>query len=401
MVSQRSRNHGWFDRRLDIVQEPVSAKGMRQFRIAFYISLVASFFIDIVWMTHDDYTLFYVYYWDKFLQGTIPPDSAYPIGFLVFFSWIFKINYWLPKVVFLGFHVATSYQVYRLLSKRGEFGKREVLTCAYILFNPALCGVCVYRGLFDTVIEFLVLNFVLLLELKKGNPILKDAIALVMIGLITSIKFVGLVLLIPYFISERKTMLRRLVLIAGGVGIVLAGIMLAHVQITTLIQPFISQATRTMLTIFDGLREVLHLDITNPPFVAAFVGFYSPIAPIVTIIALVASDIFFYFKRVSFRTRVLLNVMIFLTFFNVSNLQFILWYLPLFSLAYNDYMPSKRALVKKMAIHQGFMVLLSFLYPFSQFLAVFFVYDIFKNEMRLNAARPAVVIASAGERVPE
>ena len=382
------------------MHEPVSAKGMRQFRIAFYISLVGSFFIDFFWLTHEDYTEFHVKYWAEFLQGTIPSDSPYPIGFFVFFSWLFQINYWLPRVVFLGFHVITSYQIYRLLSRRGEFGKREILTCAYCLFNPVLCSACVYTGLFDPVIEFLILNFVIILEMKKGNDFLKDVIALVLIGLIASIKFVGLVILIPFLISERKTMLRRFLLIAGSAGLIFAGIILTHLPITALIAPFVNQASRKMLTMFDGLRDVFHLDVYTPPFIDMFVNFYSPIALAVTVIALITSDIFFYIKKVSFRTRVLLNVMIFLTFFNVSNLQFIIWYLPLFALAYNEYMPSKRSLLKKMAFHQGFMVLLSLFYPFSQFLALFFIYDIFKSEMQAIAVRPLASPSVASAVVP-
>ncbi|MBN2153026.1 MAG: hypothetical protein JW839_16355 [Candidatus Lokiarchaeota archaeon] len=378
------------------MQEPVSAKGMRQFRFAFYTSLVASFFLCLVWLTHEDYSVAYVLYWNKFLAGEM--TFVYPIGFLVFFSWLFNVNYWLPKLVFLAFHVVTAYQIYRLLSKRGEFGKREILSCAYFLFNPFLCSVCVYTGLFDSVIGFLVLNFVLLLESKWGSALLRDLLALALIGLALSIKFLGAIIVIPYVISERKTMLRRLILVAGSVALVLGGLMVLHIPLADIIQPFLNHVQRPMYTVFDGFNRFFP-PVENPPFVAAFVAFYSPIALVVTAIALVSSDIFFYIKKVSFRTRVLLNIVIFLTFFNVSNAQFILWYMPLFSLAYNGYMPSKKELFKKMLQQTGFMVALSFFNPFSQFLALYFVYDIYKNEKRASiATRPPASQGLEGDR---
>ncbi len=384
------------------MHEPVSAKGMRQFRIAFFASLLGSIVLDLVWITHEDYTGTYVFIWNEFLAGRM--TFAYPIGFLLFFSWLIRIGYLAPKLVFLAFHVMTSYQVYRLLSNREEFGKREIISCAYFLFNPFLCATSIYGGLFDTVIGFLVLNFVLLLESEKENDflkdIIKDAIALLLIGLLISIKFVGVVIVVPYLISGKKTMLRRLLLVAGGVALVLGGLILMHVPIENLIQPFLNQASRKMLTIFDGLKPYFP-GLETPPFVAAFVDFYTRISVVVTVIAVVVADLFFFIKKMNFRTRVLLNIMVFLTFFHVFNAQFIIWYLPLFTLAYNDYMPSKRALAKKMAVHQGFMLVLSFLYPFSQFLHLYFIYDVYKNETgAASAARPLASQAGESAQVP-
>jgi hypothetical protein len=375
---------------MKILHEPVTAKGLRQFRIAFYISLVASIFLGLLWWEHEDYADYYVIYWNDFMEGHL--TFVYPIGFLVLFSWLFRINYLLPKLVFLTFHVITSYQVFRILSKREDFGKRELFSCAYYLFNPFLCVSSIYTGLFDPVIGFLVLNLVLLLESTKGNQLLKDTVALLMIGLIMSIKFVGLVIAIPYLITSGKKMfLRRAFVTAGGVLLAFAALTLMHVQISSLIQPFLAHAQRTMLTIFDAF----HVEV--PPFIAAFIDFYAPIAVFVTVIALISFDLLFFIKKFSFRMRVLLDIMVFLVFFQVSNAQFIIWYIPLFVLAHDRYSPTKKAMFNKMALHQGFMVALGFIAPFGQFLGLFFIVDIYKKEVKL-ARSPGMKIDRTEEK---
>lgn len=373
--------------------EPVTPKGARQFRIAFFISLVGSVILGLIWWEHEDYSV-YAYLWGKFLEGQV--TYVYPIGFLVFFSGLYGISYLLPKLVFLIFHVLTAYQVYRLLARREDFGKRELFSCAYFLFNPFLCVTSIYTGLFDTAIGFLVLNFVLLLESKKGNKFLKDAIALLLIGLIISIKFVGVVIVIPYLINDWRTMLRRLLLVIGGVSLIVVALTLMHVPITALIEPFLTHADRTMFTIFDAFH------IEPPLFISAFRDFYSPIAVVVTVIAVFSFDILSLIKRIRFRIRILLDIMVFLTFFQVSNGQFIIWFLPLFILAYNEYSPTKKVMFKKMTIHQVFMASLAFLSPFAQFLNLFFIYDIIKKEIRfVNNSGNGSIMADESTRISE
>jgi hypothetical protein len=361
-------------RRMKSLIEPITPQGWRRYKIAFSISLVGSIILGLLWWEHEDYSVYYPIFWNSFLEGHL--TFVYPIGFLVFFSGLFRINYLLPKLVFLIFHVITSYQIFRLLSKREDFGKRELFSCTYYLFNPFLCVSSIYTGLFDTVIGFLVLNLVLLLESKKGNQFLKDAIALLLIGLIISIKFVGLVIMIPYLITGRKTMLRRVILTVGGVLLVFGVLTLMHVQITALIQPFLTHAERTMYSIFAVFG------VEPPLFIAVFIDFYSQIAVVVTAIALVSFDLLFFIKKFGFRLRVLLDIMVFLTFFQVTNAQFIIWYIPLFVLVYNEYSPTKKEMFNKMALHQGFMVSLGFLSPFAQFLNLFFISDIYKEEIK-------------------
>ncbi len=351
--------------------EPVTPNGWHQYRIAFFISLAGSIVLGLVSLESEDYYNFTIY-WNKFLNGQI--EYTYPIGFLVFFSGLYRINFKLPKLVFLAFHVITSYQVFRLLSKREDFGKRELFSITFYLFNPVLCITSIYPGLFDTVIGFLVLNFVLLLESKKGNKFLKDAIALLLIGLIISIKFVGVVIVIPYLLQDWKTMLRRVLLVIGGLALVFGALTLMHIPISTIIQPFLTHADRTMLTIFDAFK------VDPPLFITAFRDFYSPIAIWVTIIALVSFDLLFFIKKFRFRVRVALDIIVFITFFSVSNAQYHLWYMALFVMAYNEYVPTKEAMYRKMKYHQLFLISLAFLAPFAQFLNLFFIYDIFKKE---------------------
>ncbi|NMC08663.1 MAG: DUF2029 domain-containing protein [Candidatus Lokiarchaeota archaeon] len=370
------------------MHEPVTAKGLRQFKIAFHASLLASLVLGMLWWLHEDYTVYYVEYWGKFIDGEM--TYVYPIGFLVFFSGLFRVNYFLPKLVFLSCHVMTAYQVFRVLSRRADFGKRELFSCAFFLFNPYTCVTSIYQGLFDPVIGFLVLNLVLLLEAKKGNPFLKDVVALLLIGVITSIKFVGVVVAIPFLITRgKRVFMRRVVITVGGVFLVIAALALFDIQVSTILKPFFEQSARFMFTIYDIIQD--KFGVPPPLFITAFRDFYGPIAVYVTVIALFSFDLLFFIKKFSIRLRVLLDILVFLTFFTVSNGQFVIWFMPLFILVHDEYSSTKRAMFNKMAIHQGYMGSFGFIAPFGQFLNIFFIADIYKKEIAAKASASSIV----------
>lgn len=362
----------------------------------FWIAAVGHIIMTMIFMDHLDYTD-YMHYWETFLNGHNP--GVYPLGFYVFFIWFYMIWDHLPKILFMCCFLIADYQLLRKLYNTGkEFQKisekKRFWAVMYILLSP-LFAVVNWGGLFDSVIGLIILNLVFVLENKHLNVVIRNLLAIILVAACLLIKYVGVVLIVPFLFGE--TILRRsnplddvfkrrarsnlysmsCLIVMVIVGMVFFAIYFSPDQIITLISPFVVSANRNYRTIYDIL--LLH---NEPFFLVVFARMYSALGTYIFMITLIITYILCYKKKASIDAWIILSIFDFLTFFQISHVQFILWIVFPFTIYYLKKTPDDEHLTRKYILLQAIGLLINFHIPFIQFFYLFFIIDIFRIESK-------------------
>jgi hypothetical protein len=145
-------------------------------------------------------------------------------------------------------------------------------------------------------------------------------------------------------------------------------------SIMDFILPFLRHAVRPYRTFYDLLIE------PNPPLILTIISkIYSAFGLFVFIAVLAAVYITCYKKHVAGSTWVLLSVLTFLTFFPASHVQFLLWTVFPFTLFYLKHAPDDPKLTQKFILIQAIAIGVHFMFPFMQFLYLYFIFDIIRK----------------------
>lgn len=355
-----------------------------------YILMSTFFFWD-----HEDYS-YYINAWENFLQGIL--DPTYPIGFTLVFAPVYSINPRLPKLCFSVAFLITAWQLYHLIYTGEEYkglsDKKKFWVIMYLILSPAFAH-HVWSGLFDSLIGLLVFNVYLVSRSKKCHWFLRDLIILALILASVVIKFVGIFLLIPFLFlngrrnprkgipgddkpSENRQRLIARVLLLGAVLVV--GLLLVLFMVEnplSLLVPFENHFLRNYETLFD--KSWIPLD--EPFIMKVIVDIHSAIGNYLFLFALCVVYFYAYKKNVSNAAWIILPIFTFQAFFPVSNMQYLLWIVFVYT-AYRSKDSQDEKLTRKMALLQ-FVGLFVFI-PFLQLFYVYFIIDIFKWEARMN-----------------
>jgi hypothetical protein len=299
-----------------------------------YVIVALFFFIE-----HDDYKL-YMVQWESYLHGEL--DPTYPPTFSMAFATLYAIWYKFPKLVFVLSFVVTTLQLHEHLFKHPDFSwmserQKFWLIMLFFIISPN-CWWHVWTGLFDSLVGLCTFNMYLVLKNKSMAPLVKDTLLLGLIIAIILLKFTGIFLIVPFLFfnttnqrasetaveyearqhAERRK--RALILVGGGACIIIP--ILIFFNIWSFISPFIVHSTRPYETLYE------FAGYTNSPFfVKFFVELYSKIGLYVFLCAIGITYIYCYKARVSNEAWLLLPMLVFMTFFQVSHAQFLLWIL--------------------------------------------------------------------------
>jgi len=390
--------------------EDIEKKGEKSFKSRFYaflysqkgvntifwIAAIGHVLMTLVFIDHEDYTN-YLLYWANFLKGT--NLGVYPLGFYVFFIGFYMIWDHLPKILFTCCFLIADYQLLRKLYYTDkQFAnlseKKKFWAVMYMLLSP-LFALVNWGGLFDAVIGLIVLNLVFLLENLRLKVTIRNMLAIVLVAACVLIKYVGVVLIIPFLFGEiilrrsnpqvdffNKRAKSNTISMVCFILLILAGLLFFIIryspdQLFNLISPFLTSAERHYPTFYDILR------LNNAPFfLIAFSIIFSALAPYIFAITLCITYVLCYKKKASIDAWIILSIFDFLTFFQISHVQFILWVVFPFTLYYVRKTPEDEHLTRKYILLQAIGLFIHFHIPFFQFFYLYFTIDIFRIESK-------------------
>ncbi|MHA1682825.1 MAG: hypothetical protein ACTSUE_17945 [Promethearchaeota archaeon] len=372
------------------------------------VMTVFHIFMNQIWPNHEDYTDFYIVYWEDFLGGTL--SFTYPVGFLIIFAPLYRLWYNLPKLIFAVSYLVATIQVYYVLFHSDEFKdcpqKQKFWGIMYLLLSP-LFAYHLWTGLFDGVIGLILLNAYLIFKNQKIPRLIKEASIFTLIILSISIKYIGVVLLLPFLFFEFghehnnnklddyrsrkqvKTTLLRLGMMAC-MGIAVLVYVELKVGIFEVLKSFQEQSTRSYWTFFENFwymhvnGNVSMPDILDqvPIGLSFVVTFYSKFGMYIFIISLGLTYFYCYKNKVSTEAWFILPVLSFLTFYQASHTQFLMWIAFIVVIYYLKF-PREQGLTFKLFGFQFISLLIHFYMPFAQFLYIYYILDIFKREKQL------------------
>ncbi|HME54276.1 MAG TPA: hypothetical protein VKM55_18775 [Candidatus Lokiarchaeia archaeon] len=351
----------------------------------FWIAAAGHIIMALIFPDNSDY-LSYIHDW-----------TWYPLGFYLFFNEFYLIWYHLPKLIFMCCFLVADYQLLRKLFYTGKeyeqiSEKMRFWAVMYILLSPIFAYVN-WGGLFDSLIGLIILNFILLFENIRMNIIIRNLLALVLIVACVLIKYVGVVLIVPFFLGDyilrrsnpyQQLLEKRIrtnllfiicIVLIAVVGIIFYSIFFSPVQFDLLISPFFKSAERLYTTTYDVLL------LNNEPIsLIVFTDIFSALGVYIFLVSLLITYFLCYKKKASLNAWITLSVFDFLTFFQISHIQFILWVVFPFTLYYLKKTPNDEHLTRKYALLQCIGLLINFHLPFIQFLYLYFIVDIFRIE---------------------
>ncbi|MHA1848399.1 MAG: hypothetical protein ACTSXU_12200, partial [Promethearchaeota archaeon] len=329
-----------------------------------------------------------------FLNGKV--GNTYPLGFLMFFAYLFVIWNRLPKLIFVVAFLVSSYQLYHLLFKSGKFDvlseKRRFWAVMYILWSP-LSVLVVWEGQYDSTLGLLVFNLFLLWVNHPRYSIKKELISTFLILSVAFVKFVGIFLVIPYILhdlknndSNKKKMYKLIllrVLIFACLFIVLFLILIFVFDTDAIITPFLVQSKRSYRTFFQIYKERFGVELTMPFFLMLFVSFYSNFGLYIFLGMLASSYLMSLKKKISAGGQLLIPLLVFLAFFPASHVQFIFWIIHSMTL-YLIRAKDTSSSIPKFFYFQAIGLGVFFFVPFVQFFYLYYILEIFKVEKQAS-----------------